>query len=228
MALRFFRRNKQFTKWFYIVITVVVMITFSITGAMYQGLTEDDQASGGVMKMPSGKTVEIPGYRFQQVSNWFGVFGGRGVTSEDVWRYIMLDELAKDTGVEVSDASLSKSLRQLFGIASDEDLKLLARTYQLTPSEVLDFARGQIRTALFQGLTREPPFTVAMSTTRALSSEVVEQFQQDNELFTLRYGRFTDEAAASSLDAAAVSDEELKRFYDEELSAPRKRADFST
>ena len=41
MAFRWFRKNKELTRWMYITVTVFVMVTFTVTGAMLSGLADD-------------------------------------------------------------------------------------------------------------------------------------------------------------------------------------------
>ena len=222
MAFRWFRKNKNATRWMYILVTVFVMVTFTITGAMLDGLSDTSESDlAGSFVTPGGKTVEVNAHEFRQLSfRMARMFGGRDVGDERTWTTLMMDARAEEAGIVVSDRMLKAYIRQGAAFASDAEFNARLKTIGVTPAEYQALMRQQIRISLYQRLNRNEP--------RVLSEQIVEQYQKDQELIQLEYVAFSDEEQAAQLDASAVSEAELTKFYEEDLDALRKGRDFST
>ncbi|MFH0944364.1 MAG: SurA N-terminal domain-containing protein [Planctomycetota bacterium] len=222
MAFRWFRKNKNTTRWLYILVTVFVMVTFTVTGAMLQGLSDESaEALAGSFVTPKGEKVALTAGEFRQLSYKMSrLFGGRNMDEKQVWQTVMLDARAKETGIEVSERMLKAYIRQSVPFQSDEQFRGWLQQIGLAPAEFETLMRQQLRVGLYRDLNRDEP--------RVLSEKVFEQFQEGNELIRLEYVAFADEAEASQLDGSSVSEEDLRKFYEEELDSSRKEDDFSS
>lgn len=222
MAFRWFRQNKEATKWIYIFITIFVMLTFSITGAMVSSFGGRDKASvsAGSFRNLNGETVDISQLEYHNISQVAHRLAGRNMTEEAVWSHIMLDRLGRDAGIQVSDRMLGDFMRTQAGVTNDEQYRQLLASRRLSPAEFEEFLRADLRGNLYRQLNAPPQ--------QVLSEEVFSRFQQDNELLKVRYVSFSEAAERERLKAEAVDDEALKKFYDEELDANVKKNDFST
>ncbi len=219
MAFRFFRQNKELTRWLYIGVTIFVMVTFTVTGAMLSGLT--DEGSGGLagtFVTPKGKTVEISTEQFRRTSQSRNRFFNEDQNA--TWRFLMLETLAEEAGIHVPEKHLHLLIRQALPVGSVDEYERVLRARGISPPEFEKLIERQARVDLYQGLASDDP--------RLLSEKVYERFKSDNELFKLDYVAFSDEAEAEKLDPSSVSDEEMKRFYEEDLDPNTKRNEFSS
>lgn len=218
MAFRWFRQNDKVTRWIYIGVTVFVMATFSITGAMYEGLRNDDsKVVAGSFRLPDGEVVEVTRSDFSDHMRRYARMIGN-TSEQQVWQLIMLNALAEDAGIVVSNEMLKRFLVGQ-GLRSQADLDRFLEARGLSRNEFNEIQREELRRMLYQQLSADA--------TRVLSKEVFERFQEDNEKFQLEYVAWRDADERAALDAEVPSDEELEAWYDTGMDAATKSRDFS-
>ena len=219
MAFRWFRKNKNATKWMYILITVFVMLTFSITGAMVDSFTGPDRSSrlAGSFRTPSGEDVEITNLDYSTVSRLLARVRGNP-SEQDVWSIIMLDELGKEAGIVVSDKMIANFVRD--GFPTQEDLNNFLQVTRMSEPDFKRIMRKLVRVQLYTQLN-QPVMPI-------LTEEKFHRFQEDNELLKVSYVAFTDEAEKAALESAEVSDDDLKAFFEDDIDPNVKKNDFST
>ena len=222
MAFRWFRKNKNTTRWLYILVTIFVMVTFTVTGAMLTGLKDDsNEVLAGSFVTPLGEKIDITAVEFRQLSYQLSRLQyGRNITEKDVWRMVMMDARAVEAGIVVSDEMLKAYIRQALPFRTQQEFEQFLASVGLSGADFNTLIRQQVRVMLYTNVNRDDP--------RVLSEMVFEQFQEDNELFRLEFVAFADEAEASQLDGSSVSEEELKKFYEEDLDRFRKDKEFSS
>ncbi len=224
MAFRWFRQNKQATKWLYIGITIFVMVTFTVTGAMLDGLSDDSaERVAGRFVTKGGETVEVKAVDLRNLSYRLGRLSGGRIEDEGVWRHIMLETLADEAGIVVGDDVLKRYIRSTLlqaRVQSQQEYEQFLRMLNLSQPAFEELMRSSARQDLYQQLADDPP--------RVLSEAVYDRFKTENEEFRVEYVAFVDDAIRADLEATEPSEDELKSFYEDDMSAVRKANDFST
>lgn len=221
MVFRWFRQNKQATKWLYIGVTIFVMVTFTVTGAMLDGLSDDSgKRVAGRFVTKGGETIEVTAIDFRNRSQRLNRMAGGRIEEEGVWQVIMLDALADEAGIVVGDEMRNRYIRAaLSSIETKAQYQQFLKRAQLSEAEFQEMMRDDARRNLYQQLAENPP--------RVLSEAIYERFKTDNEQFLIDYVAFSDDAIESGLDASSVSEDELKSFYEDDMNPVRKANDFS-
>jgi hypothetical protein len=146
-------------------------------------------------------------------------------TPEELTRVLVLDRIAQDTGVEVSDADLAGHLREIldFQRATPEDFKNGVRARGLEVVRVERTIRMLLRVARFQQL-------VGFAGAVPDPAEIEEQWHEENVEFafdyvTLPVADLEEEAKKELPDDAGLTAwfEELGEAEKEELETPEKR-----
>ncbi|MBK6939866.1 MAG: hypothetical protein IPH13_06600 [Planctomycetes bacterium] len=224
MALRYFRKNKKMTKWIYIGLTVVVMLTFSVTGSIYDFLSGGGDDLVGSFTTPQGNEIVV---RRPEWARWNQRVSGMNqqsrITDDAVWQMLMMDAVARESGVNPSDTMIHAFGKNGLGVdlADPEQMKIVRQVTGLPEKEVVEFCRSALRIALYEDL-------VSGGGKRVLSEQVYDRFKRDHELFTVDTVAIADADKAAGLDKAAVAQADLKTFLDTELSALRRENEFST
>lgn len=224
MALRYFRKNKKMTKWIYIGLTVVVMLTFSVTGSIYDFLSGGGDDLVGSFTTPQGNEIVV---RRPEWARWNQRVSGMNqqsrVDDDAVWQMLMMDAVARESGVNPSDTMIHAFGKNGLGVdlADPEQMKIVCKVTSLPEKEIVEFCRSALRIALYEDL-------VSGGGKRVLSEQVYDRFKRDHELFTVDYVAFADADKAAGLDKNAVSQADLKTFLDTEVSELRRENEFST
>lgn len=231
MVFRIFRQNQKATKWIYLVVTVFTMLTFSVTGAIYDWMqgSKAERTSAGSFVLPSGKKVTIGAEQFRLISQQLSRFDSlfpeqRFKESERIWEFLIADALAADSGLIATREDLQAGIQQLLtGVPADQ----LEATYvngvlrrcgmNATEFEAL-FSR-LLRVGMYQALTQTPP--------RMRSDAILKQLQDEAELLTVEYVTFANDGFAAKIDPATVTDDQLKAFADG-LDLLERTREFST
>jgi hypothetical protein len=224
MALRYFRKNKKMTKWIYIGLTVVVMLTFSVTGSIYDFLSGGGDDFVGSFTTPMGNEVVVRRPEWARWNQRVSGFNQRGrVTDDAVWEMLMMDAVARENGVNPSDGMVRSFGQRGLGLdlADPAQLKAARAATGLPEKEIVEFVRSALRIALYEDL-------VNGGGKRVLSEQVYDRFKSDHELFTVDYVSVADAAQTAALDKNAVSQADLKTFLDSEMPALRRENEFST
>jgi len=224
MVFRWFRQNKKATKWLYIGVTIFVMVTFTVTGAMLDGLADKSgEEIAGRFVTKGGETIEVKRLEFRALSQQLSRMGRGSADDEGVWQFIMLERLANEAGVRVGDDVNNEYLRKALeqgGITSDAQYRQFLANFRMSKNDFEEMMRANARINIYQQLADDPP--------RILSEAVYDKFKVDHEEFSVEYVAFADADIAAGLDADAVSEEDLRTFYDDEMNAVRKANDFFT
>ncbi|MBL8767774.1 MAG: hypothetical protein JNL94_10435 [Planctomycetes bacterium] len=224
MALRYFRKNKKMTKWIYIGLTVVVMLTFSVTGSIYDFLSGGGDDFVGSFTTPQGNEVVVRRPEWQRWNQRVSGMNARSrITDDAVWEMLMMDAVARESGVNPSDSMVREFGKRGLGVdlADLEQMKLVRSATGLPEKEVVEFCRSALRIALYEDL-------VSGGGKRVLSQQIYDRFKTDHELFTVDYVSIADADKVAGLDKAAVSAADLKTFLDTELPQVRRENEFST
>ncbi len=223
MALRWFRQNKRFTRWVYLIITIFVMLTFSVTLSVEQffSCAGDPNKVAGRFET-NGNVHEIHGNELTALRQNMERLGmvPRERADEAVWQFLMTDTLAKEAGFVVTDGMLRDFLKSAVGVESQEQFKTFTSAYQISPIVARELLSSALRVSLYSALMRDED--------RPTSDQVFTRFKQDNELISLRAITFDDDAFAAKLDPKSVSEDDLKKFYSDELAATIKTNEYST
>ena len=128
MVFRIFRQNQKATKWIYLFVTIFTMLTFSVTGAIYDWMqgSKAEQTSAGSFILPSGKKVTIGAEQFRLISQQLSRFDSlfpqqRFKESERIWEFLIADALAVDSGLIATREDLQEGIQQLLtGVPADQ------------------------------------------------------------------------------------------------------------
>ncbi|MBI4878194.1 MAG: hypothetical protein HY812_00840 [Planctomycetes bacterium] len=221
MVFRWFRKNKQFTRWMYILVTVFVMVTFTVTGAMLQGLSdESDEVVVGSFETPGGRTVMVRAEEYGRLARQLARLESSRVKDERVWEFLMLDALADEAGIVAGDDLLAEAMRQTFPFKSDDQYRQWLRNAQMEPRDLEEYVRQTTRQEMYKALVDEAP--------RLLSERIVSHFQKAHEQFKVDYVEFSDAAEAALLDQDSLSEEQLREFYDKDMNRVARGNKFSS
>lgn len=223
MAFRWFRKNKNTTRWLYIGVTVFVMVTFTVTGAMLDGLADESASSvAGSFKLPGGKPVEIGVNKFRRVSNQLARLGSKQAGDDQVWEFLMLDALAEDAGVTIDDRTHKEFQQSFFASAfqTDAEIRQWLRRVGMTPADFSELMRRRARIHIYSRMVDDVP--------PVLSEEIFQQFQKDHELLTVEYVAWSAAEEEEKLKSEIPDEAGLKKFYEEEMNAVTRANDFST
>ncbi len=221
MVFRWFRKNKQLTRWMYIVVTVFVMVTFTVTGAMLQGLSDESgEVVMGSFETPGGRTVVVKAEEFTSLARQLARLESSRINDERVWEFLMLDALADEAGVVAGDEVLATAMRQNFPFKSDEQYRQWLRNAQMEQRDLEEYVRQATRQDLYKALVDEAP--------RVLSEKLVSHFQKAHEQFKVDFVEYSDAAEAAVLDKNSLSEEQLREFYDKGMDPVAKANKFSS
>ncbi len=243
------RIPRGMSKWQFVVmisLVIILLITFLVPNAI-MGITGrgDDERNPVIARWnrPGHGPVE---YRYSDIqihqrlyadalnndpflSFGLGIESQRNLDTADIARLMMLDQLAQDAGLEVTDAELAKHLTEFlqFGRRTPEDFRAQVRMQGL--------AQGYIEEAIRRVLRAGRYLQVLASAAAIPDPAVIEElFHEENEEFAFEYVALpldsVKEAARAELpdDTAletwfqALPEEERAQFRTEE----ERRADF--
>ncbi len=229
MVFRFFRQNKQAAKWFYGIVTVFTMFTFSVTGAIYAFFREKEPGAevAGSFVTPSGRKITVTQEDLRIESMKLARIAREEYKDDDAqWTFLMLDALANEMGIQVSDQMLTESLTAMFDQYSipadkrDEFYKSMLLQTGLSASEWESLQKRILRTKIYCNLYFDGP--------RVRSEDVFKRFQDDNAMYTVEYASFRDADFAAKIDRSQIKDEDLQKYFDTEFDSIRKQREFSS
>lgn len=229
MVFRLIRQNEKATKWIYIVVVVFTMFTFSVTGAVYAWFHDDGSTEGvaGSFVTTNGRAVDIDEQEFGFTKMRLARINNDAFKDDEaVWQFLMVDALAQDAGIRISDEMLSASIQEIFdnqGIPADQRANAYRAWHEnmgMSAAEFESMFRRLLRNQVYQGLFAEPM--------RIRSEDVFKKFQEENEVLTVECVKFADADFAAQIDKTKVTDEELTAFLDKDLDIQKKNRDFSS
>lgn len=220
MSFHWFRKNKTATRWIYIILTLFTMLTFSVTGAVTDFFKGGPSKSiVGTFKTPSGKTVEIDSDDFRFTAQTLSRATYQTHQDEDVWKFIIMDALAGEAGIQVSDEMLSSMFTNVIGIRDAASYKEMVKRSDLSVADFESMWRRIARTVIYERLNTWPE--------RSRASETFQRFQDEAESFTIDAVAWADADYATKVDRAAITDADLQKFLDTDLDRARLTKEFS-
>jgi hypothetical protein len=197
-------------------LVVLILTTFSVSPQVVDVFTGRNRGRSSYMswKTPAGtlETLSMGDFMIvkQDVSRVQAILsGGRNTKDHDdvqTARHIIIDEMAKEAGVEVTDDEIRNVILPAFGNSQDIYMQTLDH-YRTTAKDFEDTLRAVIRVDRYIGLLSE---TYALPN----PTSIVEQWKKSHkeysvELVELEADRFEEEAKA-----ACPSGDELKKWVD--------------
>lgn len=239
--LEFFRRHRG---TFLIVLTSIIIISFSVWGGWRSGSAGIVQAGDGVLtiygrdyskaeferdKRAFGLAQYLGlfdlSYRLPYLYQKYGQLAGQtGSMSDDVVNLIVLRQQMERLGIVVSDDEARAELEKLprlqengkFDPKKGEELQALASANGFTVSDILEVVKAQVGLDKIRNIVSAnfAPSPIAVSKTYASRHQTVKLATIDFDLESFK-------------KQAKVTDDEIKKSYDEKkdgFKTPEKRA----
>ena len=193
----------------------LVLTTFTVSREVQDVFTGRNKARTSYMswKTPQGKVQELSAGDFLMVKQDLSrvnaiLSGGRSTKDLDdvqTARHILVNELAKAAGVEVTDEELRNLLKPRFG--GEEMYEQVLGHYRTTAKEFEDTVKAMIRVQRYESLLSEAKTTPD-------ASAVVAQWKKSHKEFTVDYVVIQTDTFADEAKAACPSGDELEKWFD--------------
>jgi parvulin-like peptidyl-prolyl isomerase len=146
-----------------------------------------------------------------------GAFSGGSLEGPDVARLLVLDQLAADAGLVITDADLAEHLQQYlqFTRSTPEIFRAQVRQYRMSQA----FAENTIRRLLRIGRYLQ---MVGFASAIPDPQEIERQFHQENVEFAFEYARLPIESLHEEARAGLPDDAALESWF-QALSEPEKQ-----
>jgi len=106
-------RTKSRFQVFVLLLLLVILVIFSVTGSIYGACGQGRGPSGAYLSWqhPTRGTIEVSGSDYIRFKRILSEMGGQTPEDELVASMLVLDELAREAGVEITDAELAERIR---------------------------------------------------------------------------------------------------------------------
>ncbi|HEV8112727.1 MAG TPA: hypothetical protein VGR31_08120 [Planctomycetota bacterium] len=206
-------------------LAILVLTTFTVSREVVDIFTGGNKAKTAYMswKRPDGTIEEIKDRDFlivkQDLSRVQSILtGGRSSQDHDdtqTARHIILDELAKEAGVEVTDAEIRDVILPRVGNSKD-NYELMLDRYRMTAIEFEGTLRAMLRTerylSLLSGAYAAPD-----------ADEVVEQWKQQHKEYSIETIAIETADFEREASEACPTGDDLKAWFDA-LPEPEKNS----
>jgi hypothetical protein len=196
-------------------LAVLVLTTFTVSREVVDVFTGRNKGRTAYMswRTPQGKVEEINAGDFMMVKQNLSrvqaiLSGGRNSKDFDdvqTAQHILVDELAKSAGVEVTDDELGKLLKPRFG--GEEMYTQVLDHYRTTPKEFEDTVKALMRVDRYESLLAETQATPDPAV-------VVDQWKKTHKEFTVEYIVLKTETFGDEAKAACPTGDELQKWFD--------------
>jgi len=204
-------------------LAILVLTTFTVSREVVDVFTGGNQARSAYMswKRPDGSVETISQTDFlivmQDLARAQSILsGGRSTRDRDdvsTARHIIVDELAKKAGVDVTDEELRQAILPRFG-GSAETYRMILERHRTTAREFEATLRSLMRVDRFHSL-------LAASVATLDPDEVLDRWKETHKEFSIDIVEVETEAFAEAAAAACPSGEELQKWF-EALPDPEK------
>lgn len=203
-----------------LVLVLMVIPTFGIAGpeiyAFIETLRNPLKDAVGTFELEPGETVGVSEKEFldarQNLWTVRGMLGaGDAPSPEIVWSHIIKVAKARHLGIAVSDQDLAAVLRRMGFAANPEIYRSLVSSRGLTVTLFEKLVREIMLTEKLDELEGTPPLLTA--------DRVYEKFKTDKRRYKLDTVTFAAASYEEKVDAAAWTDEDLQKSWDDGANA---------
>ncbi len=205
------------------ILVLLVLTTFTVSREVVEVLTGQGGSKNAYMRWtrPDGTVETMKQMDFLLVRQNVGrvesiLSGGRSSKEKEdsaIARHIIVDELAKEAGVEVPDSEVRDILK---GFGTPEVYRQTLEHYRTTTSEFEETLRSLLRIARYEQL-------VGAAAAIPDPATILEQWKKSHKEYQLDTVEVATDAYAEEAKAACPSGDELKAWFDA-LPDPEKNA----
>lgn len=203
-----------------LLLAFIVLTTFTVSQEVVACFSGETTRASKYMtfRMPNGDSISLDGGEFMHVKqNYDRVLGilrvrGKDITDDDTAQFVVLDAVAKDAGISVTDAELSNFILPRFGAA--QAYHDVMREYRTTPHEFEETLRALLRVERYKALVAAPLASVD-------PAEVERLWKSGHQEHAFDYVELPAANLADEAKALAPTGDELKKWFDG-LSEPEK------
>lgn len=215
MNFGIFRKYQKPLLWATVVFSVLIFATFSGLDDLRSMISGDDPDALGRFVLPTtGEQVDVSLSEFSRAQlalNKLPFRSNQRVTEDDVWRHLMLVEEARALGLQVSDAELEQTIKELVDYVAGQQgggyhEAQVYRTFRFaSPREFEAALRETMLANKWLGMKLR-------TASLAPADDVYLRWRTDNELFDFDALVFEDRELD---DIEDPGDEVLREYFDE-------------